>query len=246
MSEQEKQDAQLETTLEAAQPEVAQEPVAEVKTEPVKPQEEPQKEKNLRILRERAERIERERDEALNRLQQIENRNKPVEPQEDDLAINIGADDLAEGKHLNKMATKIKKLEEQIKNYQYQSTTLTAEARLKAEHPDFDKVVSKENIEILKESYPELAMTLQESSNLYTKAKSAYTLIKKLGIHTDENYDKERELVQKNAAKPKPLAAVSPQQGDSPLSRANAFANGLTPELKEQLYKEMLEARKGY
>ena len=37
---------------------------------------------------------------------------------------------------------------------------------------------------------------------------------------------------------------MSPQQGDSPLSRANAFANGLTPELRVQLIKEMEEARK--
>ena len=59
-----------------------------------------------------------------------------------------------------------------------------------------------------------------------------------------DNYKTDRELAQKNASKPKPLASVSPQQGDSPLSRANAFANGLTNELKAQLRKEMEEARK--
>lgn len=36
---------------------------------------------------------------------------------------------------------------------------------------------------------------------------------------------------------------LSPQQGDSPLSKANAFANGLTEDLKKQLQKEMFEAR---
>jgi hypothetical protein len=54
----------------------------------------------------------------------------------------------------------------------------------------------------------------------------------------------DRAAAQKNASKPKPLASVSPQQGDSPLSRANAFANGLTPELQKQLRQEMEEARK--
>jgi hypothetical protein len=49
---------------------------------------------------------------------------------------------------------------------------------------------------------------------------------------------------QKNAAKPKPLASVNPQQGDSPLSKANAFANGLTDDLKKQLRKEMEDARR--
>ncbi len=57
---------------------------------------------------------------------------------------------------------------------------------------------------------------------------------------------KSETRIQKNASKPKPLASVNPQQGDSPLSRANAFANGLTEELKDQLRKEMSESRRGY
>jgi len=50
--------------------------------------------------------------------------------------------------------------------------------------------------------------------------------------------------VQANTAKPRPLTSVSPQSGESPLSRANAFAEGLTPELKKNLFKEMQEAKK--
>jgi len=249
MSEKETTDTQLETTLDTTPAETVQETPVETKPEEVKPEPavaEAPKERNLRILRERAERIERERDAAIQRLSEIEARNKPADSPEEDYSINLGADDLAEGKHLTKMSSKIKKLEEQIKSYQQQSTTMTTEARLKAEYPDFDKVVSKDNIEVLKETYPELAMTLQSSPDLYAKAKSAYTLIRKLGIHVDDNFEREREIVQKNANKPKPVASVSPQQGESPLSRANAFANGLTTELKEQLYKEMMESRKGY
>ena len=66
-----------------------------------------------------------------------------------------------------------------------------------------------------------------------------------MGIYREDNYSKDRDKAQSNASKPKPLASVSPQQGDSPLSRANAFANGLTDELKSQLRKEMEQARQG-
>jgi hypothetical protein len=41
------------------------------------------------------------------------------------------------------------------------------------------------------------------------------------------------------------MASISPQQGDSPLTKANAFANGeLTPELKAQLWKETNQYRR--
>ena len=210
------------------------------------PEPEKPKEKDVHAMKRINERLARERDEALARIAAMEAKKNAPDPQEDDGAINIGNDDLAEGKHLHKMASQIKRLNEKLERQQRESITMSAEARLRYEYPDLDKVVCKENLESLSETYPELATTLNSSSDFYAKAKSAYTLIKKLGIHVDDTYEKDRELAQKNASKPKPLVSVSPQQGDSPLSRANAFANGLTDELKAQLYKEMVESRKGY
>jgi len=200
--------------------------------------------KNMRALREKSERAERERDAALHQLKEIEAQKAANQAPVEDDEINIGPDDLAEGKHLSQVSRKIKKLEEQIKGYQQQTTAVSIEAKLKSAYPDFDTVVSKDNIDALKESYPEIAQSLSESQDIYSKAVSAYTLIKKLGIHVEDLYSADRAMAQKNATKPKPLASVSPQQGDSPLSRANAFANGLTEELKVQLRKEMEEARR--
>jgi len=68
-------------------------------------------------------------------------------------------------------------------------------------------------------------------------------MVKKLGIYKPDNYEKDRAHVATNANKPRSSASISPQQGDSPLSNANAFADGLTPELKKKLYAEMLEAK---
>lgn len=203
--------------------------------------------KNFKALRESKERVERERDEAVRRLQDIEYQNsqeahyeEPVEQEES----SIAPDDLVEGKHLSKVEKKIKKLEQQVQEYQQNSTVMSAEAKLKAQYPDFDNVVSRDNLKMLQEAYPELYHTLNSSTDLYSTAVSTYTIIKKMGIHKEDLYKSDKDLAHKNASKPKPLASVSPQQGDSPLSRANAFANGLTEELKTQLRKEMAEARK--
>lgn len=191
---------------------------------------------NIRALREKATRIERERDEYMRRLEAYEAKSKDPE---EDLSIDLGENDLAEGKHLTKIQKQLKRQREELQRTQDETRSLLVETRLKAEYPDIEKVVSADNIKALSELYPEIAQTLNASSDYYSKAKAAYTMIKKFGIHVEDNYSSEREAVAKNAAKPRPLASVSPQQAESPLSRANAFANGLTEELKAQLRKEM-------
>lgn len=208
--------------------------------------EETAQQKNFKMMREKAERAERERDDAIRKLREIEAAKSQAQVQQED-EFQIGPDELAEGKHLSKVVQKMKRIEGELNEYKRKSSVETTEARIKAEYPDFDKVVSRDNIEVLKNNYPELAHTLNASQDMYVTAKAAYTLIRKLGISPDTtSYDADKELAQRNSAKPRPLASVSPQQGDSALSRANAFANGLTDELKEQLRKEMSAARRAY
>ena len=204
--------------------------------------------KNFRELRNTAQQLKRERDEAIGLLQQQADKNKAaaqeIAAQEEDLRLKD--DELVEGKHLSKFQKKITRLEDQLKNYEVKSSELAIESRLRSKYTDFDKVVNNDNVALLKEHYPELAQTINSSTDLYSKAVTAYTLIKKLNLLPDPELQQEQQLAKKNLAKPGSLASVSPQQGNSPLSRANAFEHGLTEELKEQLRKEMFEARKGY
>jgi len=207
---------------------------------------------SFRELRAKAERAERERDEAVKYIKQLQESQQPQKQQQpsvdDDIDFNLDPNDYVEPKHLNKFKNKIKNLEQQLQNQQQQAALMTTETRLKSQYPDFDKVVSKDNIEALRYAYPEIAETLNSSTDLYSKAVSAYTLIKKFGIaqEINSNYDQDRELVKKNATKPRPLVSASPQQGTSPMAMANAFQNGLTDDVKRQLYKEMIEAKKLY
>lgn len=219
---------------------------AEISNEEVVQHQENSPQKNFRELRQKMERMQRERDEALNYIKNIEakatasNYNNPV----DDEDFSLDPDAIAEGKHISRVNNKIKKLEEQIKSYQQQSHESVTEAKLKSKYADFDKVVSQDNVEALRKSHPEIWATINSTSDLYNKAVSAYTLIKELRLSPDDSYDADKIAVQKNVSKPRPLTSVSPQQGDSPLSRANAFAGGLTDDLKDQLRKEMELARR--
>lgn len=204
---------------------------------------------NFKRLREKSERTERERDEAIRLLREINDKQQAQARAQEksdisDEDFTINPDELAEGKHLTKIQKKIKRLEDQVKGYQSQSEQLSIESRIKSQYADFDKIVNDDTIKVLREQYPEMADTISSSPNLYNKAVTAYTLIKKMNIVPDTAYDADRALAQKNSAKPRSLTSLSPQQGDSPLSKANAFANGLTDELKVQLRKEMAEARK--
>jgi len=223
----------------------------EVETQETEQQvEQPQEQKvapqeSFKQLRELKDKAQRERDEALRLLRQYEETQaKKPSPEYENDDLGVEPDQYAEGKHLSKVDKKVRKLEEQLKQYQQQASTMTLEAKIMAQYPDFDKVVTPDNIEQLRTDFPEIAQTLHSSNDLYSKSVSAYKLIKQFGISQDNSYNQEKAIVQKNASKPRSLGSIAPQQSDSPLSKANAFANGLTDDLKASLHKEMMLAIK--
>lgn len=197
-------------------------------------------EKNWREVRRAKDQAERERDELLRRLQDIEAKSQPAKEEEEE-DVSLAPDDLVEWRHVEK---KIKKLEKELKSFQESSSVSSAESRLKAQYPDFDKVVNKENIELLKQTEPEMANLLLQGKDLYGKGVSAYKMLKNLGIYKEDHYAKDREKAEQNSKLPRSTSSVGVQSGDSPISKANAFAEGLTPDLKKSLWKEMEMYRK--
>ncbi len=232
-------------------------------TQPPQEQPETPQAKSWRELREKAkrgEKAEKERDELQRTLQYIEQEavryqqqqqmqqqqaTPTVQPEEEEDFVTTLDDDLVEGKHLKKAERRadrrFKKLEETIKKYQKHTQESAVESQLRRKYNDLDQVLTHENIAALREVEPEIAASLATVTDLKTQAVSAYKIIKKLGIYKVDHYAADRNTAQKNVNKPRSLHSVAPQQGNSPLSQANAFANGLTPELKKKLYKEMVE-----
>lgn len=198
-------------------------------------------ESNFNKLRREKERAEQERNEAVRLLREMESRlPRQQEPQQEE-SFNLKEDEIPEWRHVNKAIEKrYSQIDERLRQYEQRS----AQAALKSNFPDLEKVVTDENLRSLRDMDPDLAESILANPNPYSQYAAAYRQIKLHGIYTEDTYGPERDRAQKNAAKPRPLASVSPQQSDSPLSQVNAFANGLTPELKKQLNIEMNEAIK--
>jgi hypothetical protein len=172
-------------------------------------------EQNWKKMREENERYKREA-EALKR--QIETQR--------------GDDELVEYKQLKQMR---QELEQQ-----------TLELRIKNKFSDFDEVVNKKALDKLAQEDPELAYAIDATPDMYTKAVAAYKMLKAKHApqeEQEERFTEEDRSYYENKSKPRSTNSVSPQRGDRPLSQANAFQNGLTKEVKDQLYREMQEAR---
>lgn len=204
---------------------------------------------NFRELRESKKRAEREAQEARERLQRLEQeiatlKPKPVEPEED---YGISDDTLVEGKQLKTLIKKQRDLEKKLQSYQQVSSAASAEAQLKATYPDINKVLSQDNIEMLNEMYPSLARSIASEQDVYTKGEAAYTAIKNMGIYKQDTYTRDKQKAQQNAAKPRPLVSGTAQQGESPLTQANAFAQGESLEsIFERERRLMDEATQGW
>lgn len=225
-----------------------------VEEPPVAPIAKPAAQESWKQIRDRMAQAERRNQELEEALKVAQSKPQPVEIIDEDLSIDLEEDALAEGKHLKKVDKRFQKMQRELDQYkqqaqqaQQQSAQQALQAKLKAQYPDWDQVYNEENIARLEVQEPEIYQALNASSDVYKAGISAYKMIKQMGISVPEDiYAQDKALAQKNASKPKSLASISPQQGDSPLSKANAFANGLTDDLKKQMLKEMNDARRGY
>lgn len=256
--EESRQMMEQEQTPSQQQPEEPQYQQESTEQEEERPVKTNSREDNFRAVREAKDKAERERDAVLRQMVEMQMkmqqdavpRYQPAQEDsydddDDELEINFSEDDLVDGRTVKKVADRIRRLESKLKKQNHRTREMDTEQRIKSNFPDFDRVVSPENVQRLNEEYPEVAISLRDTPDIYNKAASAYKIIKQFGYaKTAVPFDSDRAKAQANAQKPRPLASVSPQQGDSPLSHANAFANGMTDELKAQLRKEMAQARK--
>lgn len=205
----------------------------ETQVESQKETEENSKELNFRKLRETNKQLDQRLEKANEIIEAFTNsQNQATAPPQEE---ELGAEDLAEGRHL-------KKLEEKIERLMYQKELEAVPDKLKGKFTDFNQVVTKENLEKLEETEPELYKTIRSGTDLFAKGVAAYKTLKSLGYAQDqESMTKQKDHVQANHKKPLSAQAI---KGQGALHEANAFANGLTPELKKQLQKEMVEAAK--
>lgn len=205
------------------------------------------KDYNFKRLREEKERLEKEREQdrqmmmALQQeLMKRQEAQAPAQPQEEE--FQYSGDDWITYEQFDKLSAKkaqeaaVKAVEE----YRQKQSQKELPERLRSRYNDFDDVVSESNIEKLKTLEPEIAKALSQIKDQESQAVAAYKYIKSL-VPQSENNDASRKQMDKRSAMPKSPNSVA---GQSALSQAAAFENGLTSDLKQQLYREMVEASK--
>ena len=195
-------------------------------------------EHNWREARRKMQDLERraeQQDELIQRLQNQQS--QPVE--EDDLA-KLADDDIVTAKQARRLAENMARqvADEAIRERE----ASTADERLKNRFPDYDDVVTRDNIETLKSQDPELAMSLYAlAHDPYAQAVAAYKLLKKQGIGDMAKTQPQKAKALENSRKPVSVQSVTKS---SAIGEVHKFENGLTPELRKELWKEMQQAIK--
>lgn len=189
-------------------------------------------EKNWREMRQAMDELKRRNQALESEVSTIRDFRKVEEPPEEEFADDEISTVGLTKKLIQKEAARI--AQETLRRREAE----TVEERIRLKFQDYDSVVTKENLESLFASAPELVKMLKNSQDdPYEQAIAAYKLMKQFGSHREESHK-----LKENQGKPRSVNSVG---SSSALSQANAFSQGLTPQLRKQLLEEMREASKG-
>lgn len=242
-------------TLEVAAPEADAMSDAQVDTQNEKMTKQPVEsdaEINFRRLRESTEQLRQENDQyrqmmmaMQKRLMEQESTSQRLPEPEPDPFADVDPSDWATFEQAQKVAERIadQRFEQKWKEAEAKRKAEELPTRLNARFKDFDAVVTDENVKQLRALEPEIAKALSLIGDEEAKAVAAYKYIKTLvpGVAEASQTSAAKQRIEQNEQTPKSVSSV--QQG-SPLTQASTFEQGLTPELKKQLFAEMQQASK--
>jgi hypothetical protein len=222
------------------------EDTSQVQSQPVAPvtQAPTDAEINFRALRAEKERLQTEWDKDRQRMALLQDellrRSEAPKVQEIDEFADVDSNDWMTYEKSQKLIAKHqnqteKLIADALERAEAKRHKAEAPNRIKARFGDFDSVVTEENVRKLQAMDPDVAAALGMIGDDEAKAVAAYKYIKALVPNVAEN-SAAKQRIQENANLPKSLSSVG---ANSPLSAADAYSNGLTPELKKQLFAEM-------
>lgn len=182
-----------------------------------------------------------EYENELLRLKQSYQQKPEVDPLD-----NIADDDIVTRSQTERLIDKRaeNKARKIVEEYMQQKEVETVEDRIKMKLPDFDDVVNEDAINSLKNQHPEIAESLHAlRNNPYKQAKAVYDAVKAFVPRQNVQTGIEKKKAQDNSQKPISVQAAPKQ---SAIGQVHMFENGLTPEVKKQLWKEMQDASKRF
>lgn len=237
----------MEEAQEQPLDEVVEQEQAQDTAESQQPQETPLQAKQ-RENQEAAERNWRETRQALKDQErvirelknQLEQKSMPTQ-KEIDVLSTLAHDDLLTRAQAERLAElKARQIVEETIQKQHAST---AEERIRMKYPDFDEVLSEQNIEFLRQHKPSLVRSVLANSDPYAQAEAAYELAKSFCTQNDESRENMKKLEEN---KQKPLSSNAVKKPSSALDNAHAYTTDkvLTKEGRDHYYQQMQQAKK--
>jgi hypothetical protein len=195
-------------------------------------------ERNWKEARRKLQELERrtiEQDEVIRRMQ-----GQQQKPIDEDETAKLADDDIITVKQHRESAAKIAR--QVAKEVIKLNEASTVDERMRSRFPDYEDVITPENIQVLKRQDPELVQSLEAlNHDPYAQAVAAYKMLKRTGIGDMAKQQPQKAKAIENSKKPVSVQSVTKS---SAIGNVYNFENGLTPELRKQLQKEMEEASK--
>lgn len=229
----EKETEEVEEVEKAPEPVEPESDVAE--PEEKEPEPKPKENINMRRMREAI----KKKDEELRKFREVDNDNKrsAFEKMQPEEQVRFLANELQKERQVNHQS-------------KIENASVDIDKRLREELPDILEVLTKENIDKLKEQDTYFADMVDNTSNtpgeLYNKAISAYTLVKKRGIYKKDNFSKKKETIRKNLSKPLPANAARRSDSGGGLSEFSDFMGKTPQEKKDYINRKSLSFAQGY
>lgn len=204
---------------------------------PVEDQVQKDKDYNWRQMRSAMEELQRSNQDLRTQLQS----NAPTpEPEIDELDQMADDDILTKAQAARLVEKKAYTLAKKAARELFKERELdTLDDRVKAKYPDYNNVVTQENLEELKRD-PLFVKSLKGLEDPWDQASYVYEQLKIRGVTPQAV--REKQQLENNASKPRSTQSLG---GPSPLHAADQYSMWPDPKLKEQLYKEMTQAAKG-
>lgn len=202
---------------------------------------ETEKERNIRIMADRAERAERRIAELENTLhQRSQQPQQQLQAQEDD-DFAIDDDDVPVGRQIKKqfktLKNKLETTQKQLEMLNQKTSVEQAELKLNAKYNDFNSIVTTDNIKALAEVDPDAYRSIMSLNDIYDRGYTAYQLISnKLRTMPQRNIDRK---IEDNKIKPRSAATISAKASSSPLTQVTDYERRvLSEEDRDRIMKE--------
>lgn len=194
------------------------------------------KEKNIRILRERAlqlqqkvEQMEQEKSRYQQNFygqpqyQQTQKSSYEDEDEDEDGYVDKRKYRKMEGR-LTEQEKRYKEVEDRLNQVQQYAVEQVADARLNTQFKDFNAVLTDDNINTLKLISPQDFDAIRAIPDIYTRKKMAYYAIKNGGILETNHDDHVERKIEENRFKPKsPSGAPNKMNPNDALANASSY-----------------------